>query len=203
MSKKIFVSLAAVMFLAAAAAEASAQDVVMNSAETINPGNVKLAFFPTVLFGKNGSDRLWGAAGRVGIGITSRFDVEAKAAIFKGLKYLGADAELWFIHGKNFNGSAALGVHMTNLQPGEDSRGFDTTLLFSHRPVQRLEIYGGFKFAYDWVNNSDRRLAMMHLVPGLEFRVTDDIDFLAEFGIGLNDNARHYASVGLALYLFR
>ncbi len=202
MLKKIIVGLSAVLFLASAAA-VSAQDVLMNSAETINKGNVKLGFFPTVLFGKNGEDTLFGAAGRVGIGLTTRFDIEVKGAIFQGLKYLGADAELWFLHGPNFNGSAALGVHMTNRQGGDDSRGVDTALLLSTRPVERLELYGGFKFAYDWVNGSDRTLAMMHLVPGLEFRISRSLDFLAEFGFALNGNARHYASLGLALYFFR
>jgi len=43
----------------------------------------------------------------------------------------------------------------------------------------------------------------MHLVPGIEYRLSDDLDFLAEFGIALNDDSRSYASVGLALYLMR
>ena len=60
MLKTIVVILAATVFLVAAAAEVSAQDVLMNSAETINQGNFKLALFPTVLFGKNCGDSLWG-----------------------------------------------------------------------------------------------------------------------------------------------
>jgi hypothetical protein len=40
-------------------------------------------------------------------------------------------------------------------------------------------------------------------VPGLEYRISDDLDFLAEFGIALNENSRSYASVGLSLYLLR
>ena len=41
----------------------------------------------------------------------------------------------------------------------------------------------------------------MHLVPGLEYRLGSDLDFLAEFGLALNDDSRSYVSVGLALYL--
>src|SRR4030042_6060305 len=99
MLKTIVVILAATLVLVAAVAEVSAQDVLMNSAETINQGNIKLALFPTVLFGKNGADSSWGLAGRVGYGLTERFDIEAKAASFKNLKYFGIEAELWLLNG--------------------------------------------------------------------------------------------------------
>src|SRR4030043_250251 len=201
MLKTIVVFLAATVFLVAAAAEVSAQDVLMNSAETINQGNFKLALFPTVLFGKNGGDSLWGVAGRAGYGITPRFGVEAKAAIFKDLNYFGVEAEYWLVRGRNANVSVALGAHLTDLRPGAGSSGIDTPLLFSTRPAKRLEIYGGLKLAFDSVKNSDQNFTRAHLVPGLEYRISDDLDFLAEFGIALNDNSRSYASVGLALYL--
>jgi hypothetical protein len=203
MLKTIVVILAAAMFLVAAAAEVSAQDVLMNSAETINKGNVKLALFPTMLFGKNGGDSLWGVAGRAGIGLTSRIDIEAKGAIFKGIKYLGADAEYWLVHGRNANVSVALGAHMTDAGVGAESSGIDTSLLFSTRPAGNLELYGGLKFAFDSFKNSDHNFTLAHLVPGLEYRLSDDLDFLAEFGIALNDNSRSYVSVGLALYVLR
>jgi len=173
----------------------------MNSAETINQGNFKLALFPTVLLGKNGGDSVWGVAGRAGYGLTPRFDIEAKAGIFKGLNYFGVDAEYWLVHGRNANVSVALGAHLTDSRQGADSSGIDTSLLFSTRPAKRLEIYGGLKLAFDSVKNSDQNFTRAHLVPGLEYRISDDLDFLAEFGIALNDNSRSYASVGLALYL--
>jgi len=203
MRKTIMVILAAAMFLVTAAAEVSAQDVLMNSAETINQGNFKLALFPTVLFGKNGGDSLWGVAGRVGYGLLPRFDIEAKGAIFKSLKYLGVDAEYWLVHGRNANVSVALGAHLTDLQVGADSSGIDTALLFSTSPVRNLELYGGLKLAFDSLKNSDHNVTLAHLVPGLEYRISDDLDFLAEFGIALNDTSRSYASVGLSLYLLR
>ena len=201
MFKKIAMILAAAVFLVAAAAEVSAQDVLMNSAETINQGNIKLAIFPTVLLGKNGGDSAWGVAGRAGYGLTPRFDIEAKAATFKGLTYFGVEAEYWFIHGGNINVSVALGGHLMDARPGADSSGIDTTLLFSTSPVERLELYGGLKLAFDSIKNSDQNFTRAHLVPGLEYRISDDLDFLAEFGIALNDHSRSYVSVGLALYL--
>ncbi|MCX6564340.1 MAG: hypothetical protein NTU60_12195 [Candidatus Aminicenantes bacterium] len=200
MIKTIVVILAATMFLVAAA-EVSAQDVLMNSAETINQGNFKLAVFPTVLFGKNGGDSVWGVAGRAGYGLTPRFDIEAKAGIFKGLNYFGVDAEYWLVQGRNANVSVGLGAHMTKYQAGADSSGIDTSLLFSTSPVKQLELYGGLKLAFDSFKNSDQNFTYAHLVPGLEYRLGPDLDLLAEFGLALNENSRSYASVGLALYL--
>jgi hypothetical protein len=201
MFKKIVLILAAPVFLFAAAAQSSAQDVLMNSAETINQGNFKLALFPTVLFGKNGSDSTWGLAGRVGYGLTPRFDIEAKAATFKDLKYFGVDVEYWLIQGGKANVSVAFGAHMMDSQVGADSSGLDTSLLFSTRPADRLELFGGLKLAFDSFKNSDQNFTRAHLVPGLEYRLSADLDFLAEFGLALNDNSSNYASVGLALYI--
>ena len=201
MRSSIVVILAAMVFLVAAATEVSAQDVLMNSAETINQGNFKLAVFPTVLLGKNGSDPLWGVAGRFGYGFTPRFDVEAKAASFKNLTYFGVDAEYWLLQGRNANVSVDLGAHMTNGKGGGDSSGIDTSLLFSTRPAKKLELYGGLKLAFDSVKNSDENYTLAHIVPGLEYAINADLDFLAEFGIALTDHSRSYVSLGLALYL--
>jgi hypothetical protein len=203
MNRKIQVGLLAVLFLFVSGAALFAQDVLMNSAETINQGNLKLALFPTVLFGKNGGDSLFGLAGRFGYGLTKSLDIEAKAAVFQGLRYFGADIEYWFLKGGNFNGSAALGGHLTDARNEADSSGVDAALLFSTRAVERLELYGGLKAAFDSIKNENRSVTRLHLVPGLEYRISRDLDFLAEVGIGLNDFSRSYASVGLSLYLFR
>jgi hypothetical protein len=202
MLKKITIIMATALLLLAVAVPVSAQQVLMNSAETINKGNLKLAVFPTVLFGKNGGDSVWGVAGRFGYGLTSSLDIEAKAGFFKGLNYFGVDLEYWFLKGKNFNVSAALGGHMTDYSGGGDSKGIDAALLASTRPAKKLEIYGGLMAAFDSIKNGDN-YTLLHLVPGIEYRISDDLDFLAEVGIALNDNARSYASVGLALYLMR
>jgi hypothetical protein len=200
MFKKIVIILAAALLLAAAA-QVSAQSVIMNSAETINQGNIKLAIFPTVLFGRNGSGSVWGVAGRFGYGLTPTLDIEAKAAYFKDNNYYGADIEFWFLKGHNFNGSAALGGHLTNIKGGGDSTGIDATLLFSTTPAKNLEIYGGLMLAFESVKNSDISYTRAHLVPGIEYRLNDELDFLAELGLSLNDKANSYASVGLAFYL--
>jgi hypothetical protein len=203
MFKKFTIILVAVMFLAATATQVFAQSVLMNSAETINLGNLKLAIFPTVLIGKNGGGSVWGVAGRFGYGFTSNLDIEAKAAFFKDLKYYGADIEWWFLKGHNLNASAALGGHMTDADGEGDSTGIDTSLLVSTTPAKNLEIYGGLMLAFNSVKNSDVHYTLAHLVPGIEYRISKDLDFLAEFGIALNKDSRSYASFGFALYLLR
>ncbi|HEX7503397.1 MAG TPA: hypothetical protein VF451_08230 [Acidobacteriota bacterium] len=203
MRKKIMIILAAAIFLSVAAVDVSAQQVLMNSAETINQGNLKLAIFPTVLFGKGGEDSIWGVAGRFGYGFTNSLDIEAKVGFFKGIRFFGVDVEYWFVKGRNFNVSAALGGHLTDLKGPGDSKGIDATLLASTAPAKNLEIYGGLMFSFDSINNTDVNRTLVHVVPGIEYRISDDVDFLAEFGIALNDKSRSYASVGLAFYLLR
>lgn len=203
MRKKIMIILAAAFFLTAVAVPVSAQQVLMNSAETINKGNLKLAIFPTVLFGKNGSDSVFGVAGRFGYGFTESLDIEAKVGFFKGLNFFGVDVEYWFVKGHNFNVSAALGGHMTDYKGAGDSTGIDAALLASTAPAKNLEIYGGLMLSFDSVKNSDVNRTLVHVVPGIEYRISDDVDFLAEVGIAINDDSRSYASVGLAFYLLR
>ncbi|MBU4308128.1 MAG: hypothetical protein KKB32_09920 [Acidobacteria bacterium] len=202
MLKKFVIILIVAMFLTADVAQVSAQSVLMNSAETINQGNLKLGIFPTILFGKNGGDSVWGVAGRFGYGLTKSLDIEAKAAFFKGLKYFGVDVEYWFVKGENFNVSAALGGHVTDYKGAGDSKGIDAALLASTRPTNNLEIYGGLMLAFDSIKNG-YNYTLAHIVPGIEYRISDDLDFLAEVGIALNDNSRSYASVGLAYYFLR
>jgi hypothetical protein len=192
---------AAILFLAVAATGVLAQDVVMNSAETIDKGNFKLALFPMVLLNKNGSGSDWGLAGRIGYGFSETFDIEVKGASFAGLKYYGGDIELWLSRGRSMNASFALGVHWTDADGGEDSNGFDATLLLSTVPSGRLELYGGLRLAFDSMKTTDTNRTLAYAVPGIEYRLGADLDLLAEVGIALNGASRSYFSVGLALYI--
>jgi hypothetical protein len=176
------------------------QGVLMNSAETIKKGNLKLALFPTLLFGRNGGDSIFGIGGRFGFGLTSSLDIEAKAGLFKGLNYYGVDLEYWFLKGGSINASVALGGHMTDADGGGDSSGIDTALIISTRPAKQLEFYGGLKLAFDSLKDSNFNYTLIHLVPGIEYKINDELDFLAEIGLSLNDHGHTYASVGLAYY---
>lgn len=195
-------------FLMAAPSLVGAQDFgVAESAETIDAGTFKVRVNPMFLFGRDGQGDEVGAALRLGYGVTDRFDIEGGAAIYDDFTFFGADAEYWLVQdaaGNNaFDLSVIAGFHLGN--GGDfnlDTRGFDLTFLASKRTSERLEIYGALDFAFESIREEgfDHSYTPVHLVPGLEYRVADDVDLLGEIGLGLNDEARHYVTLGLAFY---
>jgi hypothetical protein len=66
----------------------------------------------------------------------------------------------------------------------------------------RLELYGALDLAVNSFREDfiDDGFTTVHLVPGVEYAATPDIDLVAEFGIGLNDDSYHYLSGGVAFY---
>jgi hypothetical protein len=180
---------------------AQAQNFLMNSAETINEGNFKVAAFPTVLLGEDGAENEWGLATRLGYGFTDNFDVEAKLAFFDGLKLYGGDAELWLVKGKT-DVSVSLGGHKADFDGDFDHTAIDTGLLVSRSVAPKLELYGGLSLSFESIDNvDDSRFTRAYLVPGLEYKLGQDLDLVAEIGLGINDDSPNYVSAGLALYL--
>jgi len=199
--RKIILSLVIIVCLLGFAAEvAGMTDVLMNSAETITPGNFKLGVFPFALLSKHGSGSDFGVAGRAGLGLTRNVDVEVKGGFMENVSYFGADIEFWFLKGRNINASAAVGGHMIHAKTGADSYGVDAAFMASTAPVRNMEVYGAVKFAFDSVKDSNQNHTLIHIVPGFEYRISRTIDFLAEIGIALSDSARSYVSAGLAFY---
>lgn len=189
------------LLLALGADTASAQNFLMNSAETINQGNFKIAVFPTILLGEDGGDSELGVAGRAGYGFTDSFDVEAKLAVFDGLKIYGADAELWLVKGRT-DASVSAGLHKSDFDGGFDSTAIDLAGILSHALGGKLEVYGGASVSFESVDDADDSgFTRLYLVPGIEYKVSEDLDFVAEFGAGLNDDSPNYLSLGLAFYL--
>jgi hypothetical protein len=182
-------------------AAASAQDFgVMNSAETINKGNFKLMANPIVIFGKNGEDNHTGVAVMGGYGFGHRFDVEAKVSFFDDLTFFGADAEYWLINKKPVNVSLIGGFHMADSDFGDDPKGIDLTALASGFIANNLELYGGLDYSRNNFDDDRSNYSTWHIVPGIEYAISPQLDFVAEFGLALNDHARHYFSIGLAFY---
>ena len=202
-SKKISMFILIITLLSTSLTLFPYQGVLMNSAETINPGNFKLTIFPTMIIGKNGGDNIWGVAGKGGLGLTRSVDIEVKGAIFKNFTYFGVDLEYWFYRGRNVNASFAVGWHMIDTQIGSNSSGIDTAVIVSTKPSKKVELYGGLKLSFDEIKNTGQQIDLMHFIPGLEYRVAKDIDFLAEFGIALNGESRNYLSFGFAYYFLR
>ena len=183
------------------AGSAQAQNVLMNSAETINKGNFKIAAFPTLLFGENGADDEFGVAGRFGYGFTDNFDIEAKVAFFDGLQLYGLDAEYWFLKNRGLDMSISLGAHITDL-PDVNSSAIDTALLASGHVTDNFEPYLGLNVSFESLDDvPDSDFTRVYIVPGLECKIHKDLDLVAEFGIGLNDDSPNYLSAGVAFYI--
>ena len=179
---------------------ASAQNFLMNSAETINKGNFKIAAFPTVILAEDDAEDAWGVAGRLGYGFTDRFDVEAKVAFFDGLAMYGADAEYWLVKG-GLDVSVSGGLRLSDYEGDADTKALDLAAVGSLAVADRLEAYLGGSLSFESVDTDDSSFQRFYLVPGVEYRLARDLDLLAEFGIGLADESPHYFSFGLAYYI--
>jgi hypothetical protein len=178
-----------------------AQDFgVMESAETINQGNFKLKVNPMFLLGDSDTT---GVAGSAGYGFTPRFDAEFNLAAYDGVTLFGGNVEYWLLKGDpRLDVSGSLGFHYANRDFGDET-GIDLNVIASHHLTPRLDIYGALdmafnKFRDDFPNND---YTQAHLVPGIEYKLHDDLDLLAEVGLSLNDNGDEYLSIGVAYYL--
>lgn len=187
--------------LVATGVPAHAQNFIENSSETINKGNFKIAAFPTVLMGRDGGSDHWGGNFRLGYGVTDNFDLEAKGGFFNGFTLLGGDAELWLLKG-DVDLAVSAGAHKALVDNAPDSTAIDLSGQLSGHVTRRLEIYGATSVSFeslDGVPNSGFTRA--YLIPGIEYWITNNLDFVSEFGVGLNDNSPHYFGLGFAYYI--
>ena len=86
-------------FVLAPALVSAQDDGVLNSAETINPGNFKFAVHPMLIFGEGNLDNRAGITLRGGYGFTNNLDVEGKVTFYKDVTFISADAEAWLARG--------------------------------------------------------------------------------------------------------
>lgn len=191
-----------VMMLTLGAA-ADAQDFgVLESAETINPGNVKLAVFPLFVF-PDDADTDFRLPISIGFGIGNSFDIEGRASFSDDVTFVGGDGEYWFLKNAPLDLSARAGVHW-GFVDGDvgDTVGVDVSLLGSAPVARRLELTGALDLAFNSMDVGANRdgFTTVHLVPGIEVAISDDLDFVAEFGLGVTDSSSHYAAFGLAFY---
>jgi len=183
---------------------------VMQSAETNDRGTFKVMLAPIMAFGKDGADDEFGVAARGGYGFTDRFDAEAKLGFFENSTFVGADGELWILKGKDkdtgLDVSVAGGIHwMFGKEENLDTIGFEITPLFSGHVSKNLELCGALDASFESIKDAppeiDDTFTRLHLVPGIEYRLTDAVDLVGEVGIGLNDDSFTYAGIGFAFYL--
>jgi Outer membrane protein beta-barrel domain len=193
--------LLASLMLVFGAVPARAQNFLQNSAETINQGNFKIAGFPTIIFGEDGADNEFGLATRFGYGFTDSFDVEGKVAFFDNVTLWGADAEFWIVKGRA-DVSIAGGLHKASVDNGFDSTAIDTSLLVSSQVAHNLDLYGGLSLSFESLDDvDDSDFTRAYIVPGVEYKLSRQVDLVGEIGIGLNDDSPNYLSFGIAWYL--
>lgn len=202
--------LAASLFLCIGLPAAAQYIGVLQSAETMDEGVYKLMAAPIVVIGKNGADDEFGVAARGGYGFTDRFDIEAKLGFFENITYIGADGELWILKNAQPNAGLAFsvtgGIHrMLGSNGNFDTMGFDVTPQFSGHVTENLELCGALDASFESIKDAppavDDTFTTLHFVPGIEYRLSDTVDFLGEVGIGLNDDSFTYVGAGLAFYL--
>jgi hypothetical protein len=182
---------------------ARAQDFgVLESAETINRGNIKLGVFPLFVF-PDGGGTDFRLPISIGVGVGNSFDLEGRVAFSDDVTFLGGDGEYWFLKNAPLDVSFRGGLHW-GFVDGEigDTFGVDVSLLGSAPVAPRLELTGALDLAFNSMDIGDDRdgFTTVHLVPGIEVAINEDLDFLAEFGLGLSDASSHYAAFGIAFY---
>ena len=183
---------------------------VLQSAETNDRGVFKIMVAPIMVFGKDGADDDLGVAARAGYGFTDRFDAEAKVGFFDIGTYVGADGELWLVKAieqdAGLDASVVGGVHwILGKDNGPDIMGFDLAPLASLHVSPNLELCGALTAAFESIKDlpegADDSFTRLHLVPGIDYRLSESLDLVGEIGIALNDDSSTYAGAGVAFYL--
>ncbi len=104
------VALASV-WLASLAASAGAQNFLSTLPRTIPEGNFELSGYPAYLIGRDDAPNRFGAAGRVGYGITDWLDISTKAGGFDDFSLAGLEAGFWFLKGGDVDMLLTVGGH--------------------------------------------------------------------------------------------
>ena len=84
---------------------------------------------------------------------------------------------------------------------GPNATGFDLTFLASTHLNPRLELFGALDAAFDSFDDIDFTRKTWHIVPGIEYRISENLDFVGEVGVAVSDDGRSYVAGGLAYYI--
>jgi hypothetical protein len=182
---------------------ARAQDFgVAESAETIDRGTFKIKANPMLLFGGDNLDNDIGFNLMGGYGFTDSFDVEGGVVFYDSVTFFGVNAEYWAVKNGAVDFSVGGGVHFGRGDGTFDTTGVDLTFLGSGRTSPNLELYGALDLAFESFDDdiADDGFTTVHLVPGMEYRLNDNLDFVAELGIGITDESSNYITAGIAYY---
>ena len=86
-----------------------------------------------------------------------------------------------------------------------DTMGFEITPQLSGHVTPNLELCGALDVSFESIQDAPPRVddsfTRLHLVPGIEYRLSDTVDLVAEIGIGLNDDSFNYVGAGITFYI--
>lgn len=188
-----------------ATAPGAAQDFgVMESAEIIQRGNIKITGYPVFVLGGDGVEGDVGGVLRGGYGFSDRVDGELGVALYDGAVLFGGNLEAALLRARQrargVDLSVRAGVYLLR-GDAPDATGLDLAALLSTHLTPDLELVGSLDFDRRFYDAPLQDVNTLHLVPGVEYRVSRYLDLLAEFGLALDDDATNYLAAGLAVYL--
>jgi hypothetical protein len=190
------------LFFAALTVPARAQSFIMHTADTISPGDLRFTAFPVGLFSRSGGPDRWGGAGLLGYGITDRVDIEGQGAVFDGFSLVGLNTNVWVFRG-DVDLSGRVGVHKALVTGAPNSTAVDLSTTMGGRVSPSLRVSGGVTVSFESLDDVRRstNFHRVYAVPGVEYRINRNLDFIAEFGAGLNHDSPHYLTAGFAVYM--
>ena len=192
----------AAVALAIVAAPARAQNFLQGSPDTVWYGNVRLEGAPAQMFPHDGGPDRTGGAVRLGYGITSNFDLEAKSAFFDGVTLLGGDGHVRLYDRRDTLATVTVGGHHAFVRDALDSNALDLSASLGHWFSPRLQVYAAAAYSFEKLSglpeSADSTFSRWYVVPGVRVGVADRLDLLVEGGVGLNDNSPHYITAGFA-----
>lgn len=169
----------------------------MNSAETINSGNLKLAGYAV----RNFDAEETGVVARAGLGLTDGVDVEGRVGFYDDLRYFAGDIEIWLVRGQQVDLSVGGGLHRRDFDGGADIFGIDAFAIASGRIGPSVELYGSADLDFERPDDPLEDFTLAHAVVGLEIAASESIDLHVEGGLGINDRSGDYLAAGIAFYL--
>lgn len=182
---------------------------VMETADTVIPGDFKFLAFPMAV--RDGPRREVDTGINVGLGygINEPLDVELQIGVYDDFNYFGLDLEYSYRENTPLELSIGGGVHKVESDFGYPY-GFDLTHIVSYtlESVPSLRVIGALDAAYEVtdpyyaqsIGAEQESYWVAYAVPGAQFQVNQRVDVIGEVGVGLNDDSNDYVALGLSFY---
>jgi hypothetical protein len=185
---------------------------VMETADTVIPGDFKFQAFPLAV--RDGPRREVDTGINVGLGygLSEHVDLEGQIGVYDDFNFFGADIEYSYREKVPLELSIGVGAHKIASDFGHPW-GLDVTHIVSYTTasVPSLRLIGAIDASYEYsdadyagaIGAQDERYWTVYAVPGLQYRFSERVDVIGEVGVGLNDDSYDYAALGLSFYFTR